>query len=388
MKEVTVTDSVLYVGCDDRDIDLFESQYHVPNGVTYNSYVIMDEKIAVMDTVDPRAMEEWMQNVERVLDGKEPDYLVISHLEPDHAGSIQRIAERYPAMKLVSNAKVFAMLPKVFNFDLTGRTVTVGEGDSLELGSHTLHFVMAPMVHWPEVMVEYESSEKILFAADGFGKFGAMDAEEEWTDEARRYFINIVGKYGPQVQALLKKAATLDIAMICPLHGPVLKENLGFYIDKYLKWSSYEPEEEGVVVACASIHGNTRKAMQRFVEILREKGAKNVVFFDLARDDMAEAVASAYRYDTLVTACCTYDANLFPCMEDFLYHLKIKNFQNRKVGIVENGSWAPMAGKQMRSYFEGMKNIRIADPMVTIRSTMTEENEEEMKALADALLAK
>ena len=388
MKEVTVTDSVLYVGCDDRDIDLFESQSRVPNGVTYNSYVIMDEKIAVMDTVDPRAMEEWMQNVERVLDGKEPDYLVISHLEPDHAGSIQRIAERYPAMKLVSNAKVFAMLPQFFNFDLTGRTVTVGEGDSLELGSHTLHFVMAPMVHWPEVMVEYESSEKILFAADGFGKFGAMDAEEEWTDEARRYFINIVGKYGPQVQALLKKAATLDIAMICPLHGPVLKENLGFYIDKYLKWSSYEPEEEGVVVACASIHGNTRKAMQRFVEILREKGAKNVVFFDLARDDMAEAVASAYRYDTLVTACCTYDANLFPCMEDFLYHLKIKNFQNRKVGIVENGSWAPMAGKQMRSYFEGMKNIRIADPMVTIRSTMTEENEEEMKALADALLAK
>ena len=388
MKEVTVTDSVLYVGCDDRDIDLFESQYHVPNGVTYNSYVIMDEKIAVMDTVDPRAMEEWMQNVERVLDGKGPDYLVISHLEPDHAGSIQRIAERYPTMKLVSNAKVFAMLPQFFNFDLTGRTVTVGEGDSLELGSHTLHFVMAPMVHWPEVMVEYESSEKILFAADGFGKFGAKDAEEEWTDEARRYFINIVGKYGPQVQALLKKAATLDIAMICPLHGPVLKENLGFYIDKYLKWSSYEPEEEGVVVACASIHGNTRKAMQRFVEILREKGAKNVVFFDLARDDMAEAVASAYRYDTLVTACCTYDANLFPCMEDFLYHLKIKNFQNRKVGIVENGSWAPMAGKQMRSYFEGMKNIRIADPMVTIRSTMTEENEEEMKALADALLAK
>ena len=388
MKEVTVTDSVLYVGCDDRDIDLFESQYRVPNGVTYNSYVIMDEKIAVMDTVDPRAMEEWMQNVERVLDGKEPDYLVISHLEPDHAGSIQRIAERYPAMKLVSNAKVFAMLPQFFNFDLTGRTVTVGEGDSLELGSHTLHFVMAPMVHWPEVMVEYESSEKILFAADGFGKFGAMDAEEEWTDEARRYFINIVGKYGPQVQALLKKAATLDIAMICPLHGPVLKENLGFYIDKYLKWSSYEPEEEGVVVACASIHGNTRKAMQRFVEILREKGAKNVVFFDLARDDMAEAVASAYRYDTLVTACCTYDANLFPCMEDFLYHLKIKNFQNRKVGIVENGAWAPMAGKQMRSYFEGMKNIRIADPMVTIRSTMTKENEEEMKALADALLAK
>lgn len=386
MKEVTVTDSVLYVGCNDRDIDLFESQYHVPNGVTYNSYVIKDEKTAVMDTVDPRRTDEWLQNVERVMEGKAPDYLVISHLEPDHAGSIQRIAEKYPSMKLVSNAKVFAMLPQFFAFDLTDRTVTVGEGDTLELGSHTLHFVMAPMVHWPEVMVEYESSEKILFAADGFGKFGAMDADEEWTDEARRYFINIVGKYGPQVQALLKKASTLDIAMICPLHGPVLKENLGFYIEKYLKWSSYEPEEEGIVVACASIHGNTRRAMQRFVEILKEKGAKNVVFFDLARDDMAEAVASAYRYDTLVTACCTYDASLFPCMEDFLYHLKIKNFQKRKVGLVENGSWAPMAGKQMRAYFEGMKEINIVEPMVTIRSVMNEKNEEELKALADALL--
>lgn len=386
MKEVTVTDSVLYVGCNDRDIDLFESQYHVPNGVTYNSYVIKDKKTAVMDTVDPRRTDEWLQNVERVMEGKAPDYLVISHLEPDHAGSIQRIAEKYPSMKLVSNAKVFAMLPQFFAFDLTDRMVTVGEGDTLELGSHTLHFVMAPMVHWPEVMVEYESSEKILFAADGFGKFGAMDADEEWTDEARRYFINIVGKYGPQVQALLKKASTLDIAMICPLHGPVLKENLGFYIEKYLKWSSYEPEEEGIVVACASIHGNTRRAMQRFVEILKEKGAKNVVFFDLARDDMAEAVASAYRYDTLVTACCTYDASLFPCMEDFLYHLKIKNFQKRKVGLVENGSWAPMAGKQMRAYFEGMKEISIVEPMVTIRSVMNEKNEEELKALADALL--
>lgn len=386
MKEVTVTDSVLYVGCNDRDIDLFESQYHVPNGVTYNSYVIKDEKTAVMDTVDPRRTDEWLQNVERVMEGKAPDYLVISHLEPDHAGSIQRIAEKYPSMKLVSNAKVFDMLPQFFAFDLTDRMVTVGEGDTLELGSHTLHFVMAPMVHWPEVMVEYESSEKILFAADGFGKFGAMDADEEWTDEARRYFINIVGKYGPQVQALLKKASTLDIAMICPLHGPVLKENLGFYIEKYLKWSSYEPEEEGIVVACASIHGNTRRAMQRFVEILKEKGAKNVVFFDLARDDMAEAVASAYRYDTLVTACCTYDASLFPCMEDFLYHLKIKNFQKRKVGLVENGSWAPMAGKQMRAYFEGMKEISIVEPMVTIRSVMNEKNEEELKALADALL--
>lgn len=386
MKDMKVTESILYVGCNDRDIDLFESQYHVPNGVSYNSYVIMDEKIAVMDTTDPRVTEEWLSNVAEVLGDREPDYLVIDHMEPDHAGNIEKLAERYPKMKLVSNAKVFTMLPQFFDFDLTDRTVTVGEGDTLSLGNHTLQFFLAPMVHWPEAMVTYEQSEKVLFSADGFGKFGALDAGEEWTDEARRYFINIVGKYGAQVQALLKKAATLDIQIICPLHGPVLKEDLGYYIGKYLTWSSYEPEEEGIVVACASIHGNTRRAMERFVEILKEKGAKNVVLFDLARDDMAEAVSCAYRYDRLVLASATYDASLFPCMEDFLYHLKIKNFQNRKVAIVENGSWAPMAGKHIRSYVEGMKNMELVGDTVTIRSTMNAKNVEELNALADALL--
>lgn len=386
MKDMKVTESILYVGCNDRDIDLFESQYHVPNGVSYNSYVIMDEKIAVMDTTDPRVTEEWLSNVAEVLGDREPDYLVIDHMEPDHAGNIEKLAERYPKMKLVSNAKVFTMLPQFFDFDLTDRTVTVGEGDTLSLGNHTLQFFLAPMVHWPEAMVTYELSEKVLFSADGFGKFGALDAGEEWTDEARRYFINIVGKYGAQVQALLKKAATLDIQIICPLHGPVLKEDLGYYIGKYLTWSSYEPEEEGIVVACASIHGNTRRAMERFVEILKEKGAKNVVLFDLARDDMAEAVSCAYRYDRLVLASATYDASLFPCMEDFLYHLKIKNFQNRKVAIVENGSWAPMAGKHIRSYVEGMKNMELVGDTVTIRYTMNAKNVEELNALADALL--
>ncbi len=386
MKDMKVTESILYVGCNDRDIDLFESQYHVPNGVSYNSYVIMDEKIAVMDTTHPRVTEEWLSNVAEVLGDREPDYLVIDHMEPDHAGNIEKLAERYPKMKLVSNAKVFTMLPQFFDFDLTDHTVTVGEGDTLSLGNHTLQFFLAPMVHWPEAMVTYELSEKVLFSADGFGKFGALDAGEEWTDEARRYFINIVGKYGAQVQALLKKAATLDIQIICPLHGPVLKEDLGYYIGKYLTWSSYEPEEEGIVVACASIHGNTRRAMERFVEILKEKGAKNVVLFDLARDDMAEAVSCAYRYDRLVLASATYDASLFPCMEDFLYHLKIKNFQNRKVAIVENGSWAPMAGKHIRSYVEGMKNMELVGDTVTIRSTMNAKNVEELNALADALL--
>lgn len=387
MSDVKVTDSVLYVGCDDLDIDLFESQYHVPNGVSYNSYVILDEKIAIMDTVDPRRTEEWLEKVEKALGGRLPDYLVVQHMEPDHAGSIQKICTKYPQMQIVSNAKVFGMMQQFFDFDLTGRTITVKEGDTLSLGSHTLTFVMAPMVHWPEVMVTYEASEKILFSADGFGKFGALSVEEDWTDEARRYFINIVGKYGAQVQNLLKKAATLDIAMICPLHGPVLKEELGYYIGKYLTWSSYEPEEDGIVIACASIHGNTKRAMLKFAEILKEKGAENVKFFDLSRDDMAEAIAEAYQYSKLVVACPTYDGVLFPCMEDFLYHLKIKNFQNRKAAIVENGSWAPMSGKLMKAYLEGMKNITLVEPTVTIKSTMSEKNLEELNALADALLA-
>ena len=387
MSDVKVTDSVLYVGCDDLDIDLFESQYHVPNGVSYNSYVILDEKIAIMDTVDPRRTEEWLEKVEKALGGRLPDYLVVQHMEPDHAGSIQKICTKYPQMQIVSNAKVFGMMPQFFDFDLTGRTITVKEGDTLSLGSHTLTFVMAPMVHWPEVMVTYEASEKILFSADGFGKFGALSVEEDWTDEARRYFINIVGKYGAQVQNLPKKAATLDIAMICPLHGPVLKEELGYYIGKYLTWSAYEPEEDGIVIACASIHGNTKRAMLKFAEILKEKGAENVKFFDLSRDDMAEAIAEAYQYSKLVVACPTYDGVLFPCMEDFLYHLKIKNFQNRKAAIVENGSWAPMSGKLMKAYLEGMKNITLVEPTVTIKSTMSEKNLEELNALADALLA-
>lgn len=387
MSDVKVTDSVLYVGCDDLDIDLFESQYHVPNGVSYNSYVILDEKIAIMDTVDPRRTEEWLEKVEKALGGRLPDYLVVQHMEPDHAGSIQKICTKYPQMQIVSNAKVFGMMPQFFDFDLTGRTITVKEGDTLSLGSHTLTFVMAPMVHWPEVMVTYEASEKILFSADGFGKFGALSVEEDWTDEARRYFINIVGKYGAQVQNLLKKAATLDIAMICPLHGPVLKEELGYYIGKYLTWSAYEPEEDGIVIACASIHGNTKRAMLKFAEILKEKGAENVKFFDLSRNDMAEAIAEAYQYSKLVVACPTYDGVLFPCMEDFLYHLKIKNFQNRKAAIVENGSWAPMSGKLMKAYLEGMKNITLVEPTVTIKSTMSEKNLEELNALADALLA-
>lgn len=387
MYDMKISDSVVYVGVNDKDIDLFESQYKVPNGVSYNSYVIFDEKIAVMDTVDRRATQQWLDNLEEALAGKTPDYLVISHLEPDHAYNIQLLAEKYPQMELVSNAKVFAMLPQFFTLDFSKRSLVVKEGDTLSLGNHTLQFFMAPMVHWPEVMVEYEQTEKILFSADGFGKFGALDVEEDWDDEARRYFINIVGKYGAQVQALLKKAATLDIQTICPLHGSVLKENLGHYIGKYLTWSSYEPEEEGVVVAYASIHGNTAKAAKKMAEILEAKGAKAVRVFDLARDDMAEAVSCAFRYDKLVLLGVTYDAGLFPCMEDFLYHLKIKTYRNRKAGIVENGSWAPMSGKLMKAYLEGMKGIEICQPVVTLKSTMKEEDVKNLEALAEAVLA-
>ena len=382
-----VTDSIYYIGADDKTIDLFESQYVVPNGVSYNSYLIMDEKVAVMDTVDPRATDAWFANLEEALNGRTPDYLVISHLEPDHAGNIQKAAEKYPQMKLVSNAKLFAFLPQFFDLDLTDRCVTVKEGDTLSLGSHTLAFVMAPMVHWPEVMVEYEVSEKVLFSADGFGKFGALDTDEPWADEARRYFINMVGKYGMQVQALLKKAAGLDISMICPLHGPVLKENLGYYLGLYDAWSSYRPEEPGIVIACASIHGNTKKAAQKMAEILKEKTSIPVKVYDLARDDMAQVIAEAYRYDRLVLAAASYDGGVFLCMEDFLNHLKYKLFQNRKVGLIENGTWAPSAGRVMKGYLEGMKNITLCDTMVTIRSTMKAENVEAMERLADELLA-
>lgn len=386
MNNVVISDSIKYVGVDDTTIDLFESQYLVPNGVSYNSYVILDEKTAIMDTVDKRGTEGWLQNLAAVLGDRKPDYLVVSHMEPDHAGNIQRLMEQYPDMQVVSTAKAIAMMPQFFTNDFTGKTIAVKEGDTLELGTHTLNFVMAPMVHWPEVMVSYESSEKILFSADGFGTFGALAKDEEWIAEARRYFINIVGKYGAQVQALLKKAATLDIAMICPLHGPVLKENLGYYLEKYNTWSSYQPEDDGVVVACASIHGNTMAAGRKLAEILKEKGAKEVVFFDLSRSDMAEVVENAYRYDKLVVACPTYDASIFPVMEDFLYHLKIKNFQNRKVAIMENGSWAPMAGKLMREAFSSMKNITLCEKQVTIRSSMKEETVGAMEQMAEELL--
>ena len=385
MIDVKITDSIKYIGVDDKTIDLFESQYVVPNGISYNSYVILDEKVAVMDTVDVRKTDEWLANLEVVLDGRDVDYLVVSHMEPDHASNIQRLAEKYPNVKVVGNAKTFAMIPQFFDIDLSERSVAVKEGDTLNLGAHTLQFFMAPMVHWPEVMVAYEQSEKILFSADGFGKFGALDTDEAWTCEARRYYFNIVGKYGAQVQALLKKAATLDIQMICPLHGPILKEDLGYYIGKYDIWSKYEPEDEGVFIAYASIHGNTAKAAKKLAEMLEAKGAKRVAIADLSRDDMAEAVEDAFRHDKLVVACSTYDGGLFPCMEDFLLHLKAKNFQKRTVGIMENGSWAPMAGKKMREILEGLKDITICEPVVTIKSTMKEDTLKVMDELAEKL---
>ncbi len=386
MSNVTISDSIRYVGVDDRDIDLFESQYIVPNGVSYNSYIIIDDKIAIMDTVDARKTDEWLENLDKELAGKTPSYLILSHMEPDHSGSIQAVAEKYPDMKLVGNAKLFAMLPQFFDMDVDARKVAVAEGDTLELGSHTLTFVMAPMVHWPEVMVEYESSEKVLFSADAFGKFGALDTDEDWACEARRYYFNIVGKYGAQASALLKKAAALDIQTICPLHGPILKENLEYYIGKYQTWSSYEAEDDGVLVAYGSIHGNTAKAAKKLGEILEAKGAKKVVVCDLAREDLAEAVEDAFRYDKLVVACATYDAGLFPIMQDFLFHLGHKNFQNKKVAFMENGSWAPMANKKMREFFDGMKNMTLCENTVTIKSAMKEANIAEMEALADELL--
>ena len=386
MKDVTITDSILYVGVDDKTLDLFESQYIIPNGVSYNSYVILDEKVTVMDTVDARATDEWLSNLETALAGRDVDYLVVSHMEPDHASNIKNLMDKYPNLKVVGNAKTFAMIPQFFDVDISDRTVSVKEGDTLCLGKHTLQFFMAPMVHWPEVMVTYEQTEKILFSADGFGKFGALDADEAWTCEARRYYFNIVGKYGAQVQALLKKAATLDIQMICPLHGPILKEDLGYYISKYDIWSKYEPEDEGVFIAYASIHGNTAKAAKKLAEMLEEKGAKRVAIADLSRDDMAEAVEDAFRHSKLVVASSTYDGGLFPCMEDFLAHLKAKNYQKRTVAMMENGSWAPIAAKKMREYFEGMKAIEICEPVVTIKSTMKDDTLKVMEELVEKLV--
>lgn len=383
---INISDTIKYIGVDDKDIDLFESQYIVPNGISYNSYVILDEKICVLDTVDKRKTDEWVANLENVLDGKTPDYLIINHLEPDHASNIQLLADKYPEMKLVGNAKTFNMLPQFFDIDLTDRTVTVKEGDSLNLGEHTLSFYMAPMVHWPEVMVTYESKEKVLFSADGFGKFGALDTDEDWACEARRYYFNICGKYGVQVQALLKKAAKLDIEKICPLHGPVLTENLGYYINLYDIWSKYEPEVDGIFIAYCSIHGNTEKAALKLYDILKEKTDKKIAISDLSRSDMAENVEDAFKYSTLVVAAPSYDGGVFPVMNDFLHHLKIKGYKNRKVAMIENGSWAPCAIKSMQPYFDEMKGIEISDAKVTIRSTMTAENEVQLAALADSII--
>ena len=386
MSNVTISDSIKYIGVDDTTLDLFESQYIVPNGVSYNSYVILDEKVAVMDTVDARKTDEWFSNLTNTLNGRTVDYIVISHLEPDHAANIQMLAEKYPQAKLVLSVKAKAMLPQFFDIaDLDSRCMAVAEGEELSLGSHTLKFFMAPMVHWPEVMVEYETTEKVLFSADGFGKFGALSADEDWACGARRYYFNIVGKYGAPVQALLKKAATLDIQTICPLHGPILKENLGYYIGKYMTWSSYEPEDEGVLVACASIHGNTKKAAEKMVEILKGKGVK-VAFTDLTRDDMAEAIEDAFRYSKLVIAAASYDGGVFPPMEDFLNRLGHKAYQKRKVGIIENGSWAPVAAKSMKAILDTMKDLTICDTVVSIKSTMKDADVAAMNALADELL--
>lgn len=389
MQNKKLTESVYYVGADDKTLDLFEGQYVIPEGISYNSYVIMDDKIAVMDTVDKRVTDEWFQNLEEVLNGKEPDYLVILHMEPDHAANIEHFLNRYKKAKVVSNPKTFNMIPQFFeHLDLEGRKVVVNEGDELSLGSHTLTFVMAPMVHWPEVMVAYEKKEKILFSADAFGKFGALDVEDEWDCEARRYYINIVGKYGAQVQALLKKAATLDIQKIFALHGPMLTENLGYYINKYDIWSSYRPEDEGILIAYASVYGHTKQAAEKLKEILEAKGAPKVAITDLARDDMAEAVEDAFRYDRLVLASVTYDGGIFPCMESFIAHLKSKNYQNRKVAFIENGSWAPIAAKKMRAELEGLKNLTFADTTVSIKSAMKDADIKQLEALADELLVK
>lgn len=384
---VKVTDSIKYIGVNDREIDLFESQYIVPNGISYNSYVIMDEKIAVMDTVDARKTDEWLANLESELNGRTPDYLVISHMEPDHASNIALLTEKYPDITLVGNAKTFAMLPQFFDIDSSIEKLTVKEGDTLSLGSHTLTFIMAPMVHWPEVMATYESSEKILFTADAFGKFGALDCDEDWACEARRYYFNIVGKYGGPVQTLLKKISALDISIICPLHGPVLTENLEYYMNLYGIWSSYGVEAEGVFIAYASMHGNTEKAALKMKEILEEKGCKKVAVSDLSRDDIAEAVEDAFKYGRVILAAASYDGGVFPPMEAFLCHLKSKAYQNRRVGMIENGSWAPSAARTMRAALESMKNVSVCDTVVTVKSVMKAADTEKMESLADEILS-
>lgn len=382
-----VSDSVKYIGVDDTDIDLFESQYLVPDGVSYNSYVILDDKIAVMDTVDERKTDEWFSNLTEVLEDRQPDYLVISHLEPDHSSNIERLAVRYPDMKLVGNAKTFQMLPQFFDMDFSERSIVVKEGEELSLGTHKLVFYMAPMVHWPEVMVTYEATEKILFSADGFGKFGAIELtnDKDWACDARRYYFNIVGKYGGPVQQLLKKAAGLDINMICPLHGPVLKDNLGYYIGLYDTWSRYEPENKGVLIAYASIHGNTAKAAYELADMLKKAGEDKVVVSDLSREDMAEVIEDAFRYDRMILCAASYDGGVFPCMQDFLLHLQSRAYQNRTVGMVENGSWAPCAARVMRNIVDTFKNITVVEPVVTIKSTVKESDKAALSSLAQAI---
>lgn len=384
---MNISDKIKYIGVDDTTLDLFESQYAVPDVVSYNSYVILDDKTAIMDTVDKRGMKDWENNLLNALDGRNADYVIIQHMEPDHAGSLARLIELFPEITVVGNAKTFVMINQFFENINIKNSLTVKEGDTLNLGSHTLTFVMAPMVHWPEVMVTYESSEKVLFSADGFGKFGALSLTEnaDWACEARRYYFNIVGKYGAPVQTLLKKASALDIKTICPLHGPVLSDNLGYYLDLYNTWSSYQPESKGVFIAYASIHGNTAYAAEQFAEMLRNKGVDNVVITDLSRCDIAEAVEDAFRYDRMVLAAASYDAGVFPIMQDFLHHLQAKAFQNRTVGLIENGSWAPTAAKTMRNILETMKNITIVEPVVTIKSVLKETDIPALDQLADAL---
>ncbi len=387
MKDTYISENIKYVGADDKEIRLFESQYVVPNGISYNSYLIKDEKKVLLDTIDKRKTSEWIENLERELSGQALDYLVISHMEPDHAYNIGLLAKKYPKMKLVGNNITFKMLPQFFEIEnLEDRKVLVKEGDTLNIGKHTLQFFMAPMVHWPEVMVTYEKAEKILFTADGFGKFGTLDTDEDWACEARRYYFGIVGKYGTQVQALLKKVSTLDINIICPLHGPILRENLSYYINKYDIWSSYKPEDDGIFIACASIHGNTKIVADKLAEILEKKGAKKVSVTDLARDDMAEAVEDAFRYSKLVLAASSYNAGVFTPMEQFLNNLKHRNYQNRTVSIIENGSWAPSAVKTIKETLKDFKDINLIDPVITITSTLKEENISELEKLANNLL--
>ena len=377
-----ISKNIKYIGAFDYDLDLFESQYKAPEGISYNSYVIKDEKTVIMDTIDRRKTDEWLANVEKELGGKEPDYLVISHMEPDHAYNVGILCQKYPSMKIVGNVKTFAFLPQFFEIEnLEERKILVKEGDTLNIGEHTLQFFMAPMVHWPEVMVTYEQSEKILFSADAFGKFGGFVYEDDWVPEARRFFINIVGKYGIQVQALLKKLSTIEVKTICPLHGPVLKENLGFYIDKYNTWSSYEPEEDGILIAYSSIHGNTKAAMEKLEQILKQEG-KNVVLIDLTREDFSEAISIAFKYSKLIIASSTYNMDIFPPMKNFLNRLKGLAYQNRTVAIIENGTWAPSSGKLMNTAISELKSINLIEPIITIKSTYNESNIQEFKNLA------